>query len=220
MALWSAVLEVFQATLFSLTQFYGGHLGGAIVALSLGVRVALLPITVPMAVRSRRRARTLRALAPGLTSLREEWKDDPTGLARETIELYRRHDLSPLDLGSVRGLLIQTPVLLALYRSVTAAVQWDGVRRAFLWVSDLARPDIGLAAVAALISGAAVGLGASEGQPAWLPAVSVAAIGIMAMTTSAGFALYLTASSTVGGFQALLVRRIEEKKTAGGRVPS
>ena len=57
MALWSAFLELCQAGLFGLTHFYGGQLGAAILSLSLLARLALLPVSIRLALRGRVHAR-------------------------------------------------------------------------------------------------------------------------------------------------------------------
>ena len=56
--------DLLAATLTYLVQLFGGSLGYAIVALSLGIRVALLPLTIPLARRALRNQAIARALQP------------------------------------------------------------------------------------------------------------------------------------------------------------
>jgi membrane protein insertase Oxa1/YidC/SpoIIIJ len=101
-ALWGVFLEVFQVGLFWLTQFYGGHLASAIVTFSLLARIALLPLTVSLAVRARAHTRRLRAIRPQLDRVRERWAKDPQRLMKETMAVYERRGVSPMDAGLLK----------------------------------------------------------------------------------------------------------------------
>ena len=82
--LWSGFLEVFQVSLFWLTQSYGGHLASAIISFSLLARLLLLPLTVRLFLRTREHARRTRALRPELERVRRKWgSEDPGRVASE-----------------------------------------------------------------------------------------------------------------------------------------
>lgn len=82
----------------------------ALIAVTLLVRVALLPLGVGAARGESRR----RALAPDIEQLRRRWRHDPQRLMRETADLHRRAGVSPLaGMGSA---LARVPVLLVVYR--------------------------------------------------------------------------------------------------------
>ena len=208
-AMWAMFLEVFQIGLFSLTQFYGGHLASAIISFSILARLALLPITVRMTLRGRAHARRMKSLKPELVRVRDRWKDDPQRLMTETMAVYERRGIQPIDTGLLKGSLLQAPIFIGLYHAVRGALTSRGGEQTFLWVSNLARPDVGVAMIAFVFVGLSSLSGASESQPGWalaLPAVSSA---VMAMMFSAGFGLYLAATGTIGTLQGLIVRRIE-----------
>jgi len=212
--LWGTFLEVFQVGLFWLTQLYGGQLAPAIVTFSILARLALLPATVRLTLRARAHARKIAALRPRLVAVRERWSEDPERLARETLALYRRNELSPVDAGVMGGSLLQSPVFIGMYHAVRDALRARSGEQAFLWVSNLARPDLGIAALAFCLVGASALAGASESQPAWTLAVPALVSAVMALTLSAGFGLYLAATGLVGTLQGLVVRRIEAGGTA------
>jgi YidC/Oxa1 family membrane protein insertase len=212
--IWSTFLELFQAGLFGLTQLYGGHLGPAIVSFALLARVVLLPVTVPMTLRARAHGRRLKAMQPELARLRNRWKDDPRRLMTETMRAYDRRGIRPMDPALLKGSLLQAPIFIGLFQAIRTALSTRGIGQTFLWVSNLARPDVGIAAVAFAFIGMSSLAGATDPQPKWmlaLPAVSSAA---MAMALSAGFGLYLAATGAVGTLQGLLVRRLEAQERA------
>lgn len=208
-SMWQIFLEVFQVGLFWLTQFYGGHLAAAIVSFSILARLALLPLTVRMTLRAKAHARRLQALRPELGRVRDRWKDDPQRLTTETLAVYQRGGVQPVDSGVLKSSLVQTPVFIGLFHAVRGALTSRAGEQTLLWVSNLARPDIGVAMIAFSLVGLSSLAGSSQSQPGWtlaIPAVSAAA---MAMMLSAGFGLYLAASGAVGTLQGLIVRRIE-----------
>ncbi len=54
MTIWASFVDALEGLLFVLTQAFGGNLAWAIVAFSLGVRIALLPLTYRIALRPKR----------------------------------------------------------------------------------------------------------------------------------------------------------------------
>ena len=210
-AMWAMFLEVFQVGLFWLTQFYGGHLASAIISFSLLARLALLPVTVRMTLRARAHAQRIKALKPELAQVQERWRENPERLMKETLAVYKRRGIRPVDAGLLKGSLLQMPIFVGLYHAVRGALSSRAGEQTFLWVSNLARPDVGIAMIVFGFVGLSSLSGGSQSQPGWtlaLPAVISAA---MAMTLSAGFGLYLAANGAVGTLQGLIVRRIETR---------
>lgn len=208
--LWSGFLEVFQIALFWLTQFYGGHLASAIISFSLLVRLLLLPFTVRLTLRTREHSRRIRALRPELKKVREKGgPGDPKRMSKESLAVYERHGVKPIDGGMIRGSLVQTPVFIGLFRAVREALSNLSVPQGFLWTKDLARPDLGMSAIAALLVGLGSISASTQGQPRWAVALPAIAAFAMAMAVSSGFALYLGSSGLASTLQGLLVRRAE-----------
>jgi hypothetical protein len=51
--MWDSFVEILRATIFSVAHLCGGSLGGGIMLVSAGVRLALLPLTLRLARRAR-----------------------------------------------------------------------------------------------------------------------------------------------------------------------
>ena len=83
--LWSGFLEIFQVSLFWITQFYGGQLAPAIISFSIIARLVLLPATIQLALRGRAHARRIKVLRPALGRVRERWSADPERMMKETM---------------------------------------------------------------------------------------------------------------------------------------
>jgi YidC/Oxa1 family membrane protein insertase len=200
--IWSGLIDVVRALVFAASHVCGGSLGGGILVVSFLVRIALLPMTLRVAVRMRDHQARLALLKPELERLRRRYANDRAGLAEATMKLYREHGLSTMPPGLIGSSLIQLPISAALYRAFATGL---GPRTGFLWIHDLARPDALVALGSALFAGAAVGVAPSTSKAAL--AMSTALPGYFAWRLSASVGLYWVASNSVGAAQALILRR-------------
>lgn len=214
----SVVFEVFRGGLFWLTQVWGGNLAAAIVSFSAVARLALLPVSLRTALRARARARAVKALQPELARVRERFADDPRRQLQETAAVFRRHDLSPVDLGLFKGAALRAPIFLGVFHAVRAALSSRLGEQGVWWVASLARPDVGIALIVFVLVGLGSAAGASTNQPTWSLAIPALVSAVMALTVSAGFGLYLATSGAVGVVQGLAVRHVESRTRGGGEV--
>ena len=213
MLLWTALLDLLRVVLFAFAHVCGGSLGGGIIALSLMIRLALLPLTFRMALRARAHQRALDALKPKLERLQQRYAKDPLQLAKATRELHDAHGIGIAPKGTFASALVQVPPSIALYQTV-GAIAKRAVR--FLWVNDLSRPDALVASVAAGLAGAAVMAGPSTPTSRVTAGLAAAGTFLLAWRLSAGVGLYWVASNVVGVVQSLLVRRVAKKEAAAG----
>jgi YidC/Oxa1 family membrane protein insertase len=211
MLLWSSFLELLRVLLFAIAHVCGGSLGGGIVALSLIVRIALLPLTLRWALQARAHQRVLDALKPELARLQRRHGKDRAALARAIRELHAANGIGALPRGTLQGTLVQMPIGLALYQTI-GSIASRVVR--FLWIKDLSRPDALVASVAAGLAGAAVMAGPVTPSSRASAAVAATVTFLIAWRVSAGVGLYWVASNVVTVVQSLLVRRAEAKATS------
>ncbi|MFO8006608.1 MAG: membrane protein insertase YidC [Candidatus Brocadiia bacterium] len=107
--------------------------GIAIILLTAFVRVILHPLTR----KSQMSMAKMQKLQPEIAELQKQFGDDREKLAQEQMKLWRKYGVSPLS--GCGPLLLQLPVLIALFGALRAAIE---LRHAgFLWVDDLSRPD-------------------------------------------------------------------------------
>ena len=110
----AAALDAAYAVLHTLTLFFtpfapANAAALAIIALTLAVRLVLIPVGISQA----RAQRMRRRLAPRLAELRRRHGTDPDRLRRETMALYAAENASPL--AGCLPLLVQAPVLSIVY---------------------------------------------------------------------------------------------------------
>ena len=122
MTLWVGFVDALEALLFTLTQAFGGNLAWAIVAFSLSVRIALLPLTYRIARETQANRAKLFALRPDLEKLRQRFRKDPRRLMTETSRLYAKHDYKPT--AGMLGTLIQLPFILGAFQALPIRLQW------------------------------------------------------------------------------------------------
>lgn len=108
--LWNTLL--LQPLVNGLLIFYRlffSDLGLAIIALTLFIKLVLLPVTIP----SMKSMQKMRDLAPELAKLKKRHKDDKTKLMQAQSDLYKSRGVSPT--AGCLPQLVQLVVLIALY---------------------------------------------------------------------------------------------------------
>jgi YidC/Oxa1 family membrane protein insertase len=110
-----------------------GNYGLAIIALTLIVKSALLPLSKAAFVSIRK----MQDLQPEIKALRERVKD-PTQLNQEIFALYQRRGVNPM--GGCFPMFIQIPVFLGLYQALLNSIELRHADFA-LWITDLSAPE-------------------------------------------------------------------------------
>ena len=200
---WSLVVGFVRALVFATAHICGNSVGSGILAVSVLVRLALLPMTLRAARRALAHQARIAELQPALERLRHVHGEDRAALADATMRLYRERGIEVIPRGTLATTLIQLPIGAAMYQAFASGL---GPKLGFLWIGDLARPDVVLAATAASLAGLAAGLSATTNSRSAI-ALSATITLIIAWRLSASVALYWIASSGVGAVQALVLRR-------------
>ena len=160
---WHAVFfdPIYNALIFILDHVPGGDVGLAIVFLTIGIKLILLPLSLSAA----KTQRAMRLLEPELTKIKEKHKDDREKLARATMDAYATAGVRPF--ASIFLIFIQLPIIFALYLAVSqgGGVPFpdinvtllysfvpvpDAVAMLFLGIVDMAGRSLPLALLAGL----------------------------------------------------------------------
>ena len=98
------------------------------------VRLMMFPLGRKQALM----AKKMQELQPYLKEIQEKYKDDKEQQTRETLALYKRHEVNPV--GGCLPALIQLPIFVGLWQALNNSV---ALRHAsFLWIKNLAAPDM------------------------------------------------------------------------------
>jgi YidC/Oxa1 family membrane protein insertase len=205
MELWHAWTGLLQTMLHTLAVDWGLGAGLAVIALTLAIRAALMPLTWSLAYRAMLRQTKLSSLEPQLRAIRDRHHDDPRAQMQHSLELYRRHGLKVADGKGVLGGLVQVPVIYGLYQTLRGGLS----SAAFLWIRDLARPDLGLAIFAALTTALVMAVAPQMSEQVRWTLILVPALFCLAaaLHLSSGIALYWITSNAVSTAQSLALRR-------------
>lgn len=211
-----------------LTDLIGGalellHASGlswwlSIVALTLIVRGALLPLTMKQV----KNARSMQGLKPEMEEIRTRHKDSQDR-QKAIAELYRERGVNPLD--GFLPLLVQMPVFITMYHVIRAhneslpSFAHGGV----LWFTDLTGPDpyLALPALSACLMLAAFEVssrGASTQQRRVMRFMPLAFTAVIARFP-AGLFVYWATSNAVTLAQNLAVYRLMPRPALPEAVP-
>jgi YidC/Oxa1 family membrane protein insertase len=214
MALWMHWLNVLDSFLELLSSQVGLGEGLAIVALTLLVRTAILPISWSSAYRSCVRQKTIARLQPELQRLKEKFGDQPKVYAEQLMELYRKNGVTLTDGLTLLGALVQSPVLLGLYQALRQGAR--GAR--FLWVKDLSRPDLWLALLAGLTTMLLMSVNPDLPEHMRLMLIIVPSIiaVVVALKVASALALYWTTSNCYSAVQTAVLHRVVAGRIRSG----
>jgi YidC/Oxa1 family membrane protein insertase len=80
----------------------------------------------------------MQAIQPKVKALQEQYKSDPQQMNKAVMEMYRKNKVNPL--GGCLPLLLQMPIFIALYQTLTQSIELRGAKF-FWWIKDLSAPD-------------------------------------------------------------------------------
>jgi len=203
---WEQVVEVLRESILAYAQVCNGNLGYGILVVTVLARLALLPLALRLTKAAQAQQRAMQRIQPLLDALRRRHKDNPRPLAEETRRLLAREGVSILPVAGCVGGLVQWPVCLALYAAVRDV---SAVGGRFLWVRDLARPDLFIAVLATALTVVASAVGTPPSPTNRIVILFVASV-VTALALSkmaAGIGLYWSLSSLFGAAQGWLVQR-------------
>ncbi|MFM7142365.1 MAG: membrane protein insertase YidC, partial [Alphaproteobacteria bacterium] len=131
---WFGPISLLLLKILNLFHRVTHNYGVDIILLTVLVKLAFWPLTQ----KSFQSMREMQRLQPEMQRLREKYKDDPTQLNKEVMELYKRHKVNPL--GGCLPMVLQIPVFFGLYQALSSTIQ---LRHApfMLWIHDLAAPE-------------------------------------------------------------------------------
>lgn len=140
-------MQVFQALVDGMTWllnwFYQvtvavglPNYGLAIILLTVVVKVALYPLSY----KQMHSMKAMQKLQPKIKEIQEKHKGkDQQKMQQAVMELYKEHNVNPMS--GCLPLLVQMPILIALYRSLFNFPFLNEAHASFLWVPNLSQHD-------------------------------------------------------------------------------
>lgn len=205
MELWSMWMQGLNAlyTLFSIQ--FGLPEAVSVVALTLVLRLICLPLSLTAAYQAQQNKQRMDLLKPKLDALRARLKDDPQQLAAQTMALYREQGISFLGKWGLLNMLAQSSVGIGIYRTVMSL----SLSSRFLWISNLAKPDVLLTVIVTILMVVAMMLmpGATQNSmSAWIILIPVGISLIFLISMPASVGLYWATTNVVTLLQSIALK--------------
>ena len=108
---------LFNALVFLYEYLPGHDFGVAVIVLTVVIRLILYPLMI----KSIRSQKILSELQPKIQEIQQKYKNDKEKQTKEMMALYQKEKINPF--GGCLPLLVQLPILIALYR-----VFWKGLQ--------------------------------------------------------------------------------------------
>ena len=216
MQLWAVWIEALGDLLEVLSTGAGLGPGLAIIALTVILRSALLPVSWRSAYSACLRQKRLKGLQPEIRRIKERFADQPQQAVTETVRLYQKNGLRFLDTGPIVSSLIQMPVLLGMFNVLREG--WQQAR--FLWISNLSRPDFYIAVIAAATTALMVLANPDLPEQTRMLMIllpSVIAF-IFALKFASALALYWVASNCFTAAQTFAVHYVVDRRIRSGAI--
>ena len=196
--------ELLASSMSFLAQLFDGSMGWAILVLALAVRVALLPLTLYLSRKMLANQVKVKALQPQVEAIKERLAANPQEMFKEISALYKENGAHFLDRSSLLGGLLQLPVFALLYKAISNASSGAG---SFLWIRNLAAPDVLLTALVLLLTAVSAWyFPSANGTAVWMVALQVVITAFVVWKLASGVGLYWVASAFVGALQTLVLR--------------
>jgi YidC/Oxa1 family membrane protein insertase len=113
------LIDVFESVLLFFHDNVGLGWGTSIIAMTVVVRAALVPLTLKQ-IKS---MQAMQRLAPEIKALQEKYKDDKQRLQQETMKFYQERKVNPF--ASCLPLLLQMPVFISLFYMLREDLRYD-----------------------------------------------------------------------------------------------
>jgi YidC/Oxa1 family membrane protein insertase len=115
--IWELIIQQpLTNVLIVVSHFLGDSFGLAIIALTVVINLAMLPMTLSQ-IRS---TKAMQDLQPKLSEIQKKYSRDKQKLSQEQMKLYKESGVKPA--GCAVSMLIQMPVWIALYQSIMLAL--------------------------------------------------------------------------------------------------
>ncbi|MFP4191955.1 MAG: membrane protein insertase YidC [Candidatus Hydrogenedentota bacterium] len=134
---WFAFMDSFSKFLLGLLNGVYSvipNYGVAIIVLTAGVRLVILPLTYKQMMSMKK----MQALAPEMEELKKQYSEDPQELQKQTMQLYKDRGVNPL--AGCLPIFLQMPVFISLFRMLYVAFELRGAPFV-AWIDDLSQPD-------------------------------------------------------------------------------
>ncbi|GAV22092.1 YidC/Oxa1 family membrane protein insertase [Carboxydothermus pertinax] len=107
----------------------------AIILLTILIKILLYPLNHAQM----KSMKAMQELQPKMQEIQNKYKNDPQKQQQALMELYKEHGVNPMS--GCLPLLIQFPILIALYRALYAFKYLNPAHAKFFWIANISHKD-------------------------------------------------------------------------------
>ena len=181
-----------------------GNWGLAIVALTLTVRLLLLPLNL----KSMQSMQSMQKLQPQIKAAKEKYKDDTKKANQEVMEIMKQNKANPF--GGCLFMLLQLPIFFALYQILAKSAYF--YKEPFMfWIKDLTSPDpyfiLPILMIITMLAQQKLSAKSMPKEQARMMFVVVLFFGFFMVSLPSGLCLYIWISTLFGFIQQVIVNK-------------
>lgn len=149
---YSIFVAPFDFSLDYLGNLFNGSYGLAIVAITVVIRLVLMPFMLRTYKRQQGMKVKMDAMRPEMEDIQKRLKEtkdkeEQMKLQQEMMGLYKKHEVNPLNMGCL-PVVIQMPIVMGLYFAIRYSP--EVLTHEFLWF-NLGKPDIAMTLIAGAV---------------------------------------------------------------------
>jgi YidC/Oxa1 family membrane protein insertase len=208
------IWNLFTNAIVQSIEFFASEVGVgeamAIILFTLLGRLVLMPINLIAMVNMYKNKKAISAIKPELDKLKIVHKDNPSEIAKYTVELYKKHNIKFLDKNSVANIVSQGAFGFGMFQALQQIV----FNSKFAWIANIAKPDVFLALLVGVITYfSMIMMPGSAEQTSTLLFVIPAIICIVTLINfPSALGLYWATSSVTSLLQSLVLNKYLKKQ--------
>jgi len=205
MEIWNLFTAFIVQLITFFTQEVGVSQAVAIILFTVIGRLVLMPINLVAMVNMVRNKKAIAALKPELDSIKSNYKDQPSEIAKLTMALYKKHNIKFIDKKSVINMASQGVFGLGTFQALQQIV----LNSKFAWITSIAKPDIAISLLVGAITYLSMMMmpGSAEQTSTLLFLVPAIICVVTLVNFPSAIALYWATSSSTSLLQSLLVNK-------------
>jgi YidC/Oxa1 family membrane protein insertase len=212
MEIWNLFTDFIVQSITFFTQEVGVSQAVAIILFTVIGRLVLMPINLLAMANMVRNKKAIAALKPELDSIKNNYKDQPSEIAKLTMALYKKHNIKFIDKKSVTNMASQGVFGLGTFQALQQIV----LNSKFAWITSIAKPDIALSLLVGAITYLSMMMmpGSAEQTSTLLFLIPTIICVVTLVNFPSAIGLYWAASSSTSLLQSLLVNKYFKNQQA------
>jgi YidC/Oxa1 family membrane protein insertase len=206
MEIWSTWISFISNTIDFISMYFGASEALAIITFTLLARIVLMPISLKSAYEMYKNRLAMEKVKPEVERLRELYRDNPNELAQKTMAVYKKSGIKFLDRTSVINIGSQGILGLGIFQALRNMI----FHSKFMWIADIAKPDLLLAFVVGVLTFISMYMmpSAIENQNFLILIIPAIVSFVALISFPSALGLYWAASNAVTIIQTLILRMV------------